>query len=327
LREHLRHKIGFAPSLTYSKSDREFSIAAAKRAAATRSNLFLYSSYALEAFTSHYHHTPHRVLFQYHPHSAFEKSILSTDNVRYPEIGESYWGNNETRLSGRADYREQECWKHADLIFCASTFTRNSLIEAGANERRCLVVPYGTEGTEVEELQPTESFKVLFVGSGGQRKGLHHLLLAWQRASLPPASQLTLICRVLDHGIERLAAKIPRIVIQRGVSARELRKAFASSTLFAMPSLVEGFGQVYLEALAHGCPVLGTPNTCLPDLGAERDGIYLASPGDVDELTAKIESLAKVLPGNDSIRTASRICASRFTWKRFRAAVCDNLLD
>jgi hypothetical protein len=29
---------------------------------------------------------------------------------------------------------------------------------------------------------------------------------------------------------------------------------------------VEGFGQVYLEALARGCPVVGTPHTALPDL-------------------------------------------------------------
>ena len=46
-----------------------------------------------------------------------------------------------------------------------------------------------------------------------------------------------------------------------------------------MPSLVEGFGQVYLEALAEGTPILGTKNTALPDLGGEEDGVFLATAG------------------------------------------------
>jgi len=49
-----------------------------------------------------------------------------------------------------------------------------------------------------------------------------------------------------------------------------------------------GFGQVYLEALAHGCPVLGTANTGLPDLGSESDGVFLVEPGNVTELAAKL---------------------------------------
>ena len=123
---------------------------------------------------------------------------------------------------------------------------------------------------------------------------------------------------VFDPELEQLIRSTPRVELVRGVAATELQHTFAGSTLFVMPSLVEGFGQVYLEALAQGCPVVGTANTALPDLGDETDGIYLVAPGNIDELAARLEALAIALPGNAAIRDACRSCAARFPWSRFR---------
>jgi glycosyltransferase involved in cell wall biosynthesis len=171
---------------------------------------------------------------------------------------------------------------------------------------------------DVDGGPPNDAFHAVFVGSGGQRKGLHHLLLAWSRATLPPSSKLTLVCRVIDSEIERLAAASPRVEIKRGVRTDQLNTLYAHSSLFVMPSLVEGFGQVYLEALAHGCPVLGTANTGLPDLGGEDDGIFVATPGDVDELTNRLEKLAARFPLLPELRLAARACAGRHSWPSFR---------
>jgi hypothetical protein len=325
--EHARHKMGCARLITYGKLDRQFSLAAAQRARQTRADLLLYSPYAWEAFTARYSHGPRKVLFQYHPHSEAETRILAADSERFSGIGESYSGAERAQLPEETLRRERDCWRHADLIFCASTFTKLSLIEAGADGTKCRLVPYGIEvPPETESQPPAEVFQATFVGSGSQRKGLHHLLLAWKQASLPASSRLTLVCRVIDHGIEQLAATIPGVELRRGVAQRELSRIFAGSTLFVMPSLVEGFGQVYLEALAQGCPVVGTSNTCLPDLGVEEDGVYVVSPGNIDELTAKLELLSRTLPGNRLSREASRACASRFPWSRFRKTLSDHLL-
>jgi len=316
--EHARHAAGCAPMLTYNKLDRHFSRAAARRAAHTKSDLFLYSPYAWEAFTARYPHTPRKVLFQYHPHPDMERRILAEDSVRHPGAGESFSGTKFGQVPEPLAQRERDVWKHADLIFCASTFTKRSLMEAGCDESRCRVVPYGVDlPTGIPPAAPAE-FRTLFVGSGGQRKGLHHLLLAWQNASLPPSSKLILVCRVIDTGIEKLLAVTPRVELRRDVSQNELNRLYASSSLLVTPSLVEGFGQVYLESLARGCPVLGTPNTGLPDLGGESDGIFLVEPGNVDEITAKLESRARSLPTNLGVRETARACASRFSWPEFR---------
>jgi len=322
LLEHVRHWLGFAPMLTYMKLDGRFSEAAARRAAKQRCDLFLYSPYAWEAFTAKYPHTPRRVLFQYHPHPELERRILRDDAARYPGIGESFGAAPDQVPPEELFRRERDCWRCADLILCASEFTRRSLLEAGCDARLCRVVPYGIDLPEAAAGKPpADAFHAVFVGSGGQRKGLHHLLRAWQMASLPASSRLTLVCRVLDEGIKRMLAEVPRIELRRGVPHAELQRLYATSSLFVMPSLVEGFGQVYLEALAYGCPVLGTLNTCLPDIGGEADGVFLVSPGNVEELAAKLRTLAGALPGNSGVREAARRSAARFTWPAFREGV------
>ena len=63
--EHMRHRMGCSPSVTFAKLDQHFSRAAAARAKRTRTHLFLYSPYAWEAFSTRYRHAPRKVLFQY----------------------------------------------------------------------------------------------------------------------------------------------------------------------------------------------------------------------------------------------------------------------
>jgi glycosyltransferase involved in cell wall biosynthesis len=320
--ERANFRLGRPESLVFARYDAEFSKAAAAHARTNRSNLFLYSPSAWEAFTARYRHTPHKVLFQFHPHPDLESRILAEDKKRFPFVRESYTEESGVRLDEQLRRRNRDAWKHADMIFCASGFTERSLVEAGAAAEKCRVVSYGIEVPE-SGISAPETFAVLFVGAGSQRKGLHHLLLAWQRARLPQNSHLTLVCRTIDSGILELVNETPRVELIRGLNPSDLRNRFRTSALFVMPSLVEGFGQVYLEALAEGCPVLGTQNTALPDL--EGEAVHIVDAGDIDQLTARLESLSRELPGNVRIREAAWECAAGFTWTRFRQELIRNL--
>ncbi len=321
--EHLRHFFGSPPSMTFARLDQHFSSAAASRARKRGADLFLYSPYAWEAFAADYRRTPRKVLFQFHPHQIFEREILNRNHSRHPYVTDSYTEETGKRLNASLLRRNQDAWRMADLIFCASSFTMQSLLEVGADATKCRIVPYGVELPPADGcIKAPDSFRVLFVGSGIQRKGLHHLLLAWKKAALPPASRLILVCRVIDKGIEALAKNNKGVELRHEVSGGILSSLFYSSALFAMPSLVEGFGQVYLEALSHGCPVLGTPNTCLPDLGNESDGIFTVPADDnIDALVHRLESASGNLPGNEAIRQKARACAARFSWVRFRTQI------
>jgi glycosyltransferase involved in cell wall biosynthesis len=262
------------------------------------------------------------VLFQFHPHPDTERRILRDDSARYRFFQYSYEEEMGDHVSEELKQRNRDCWQYADLILCASDFTKQSLVEAGADPGLCVIVPYGIDvpGQPVESVAP-DTFRALFVGSGTQRKGLHHLLLAWQRAMLPSGSQLTLVCRFLDPGLEALVRQTPNTRLIRGVGPEELNELFRRSALFVMPSLVEGFGQVFLEALAQGCPVLGTPQTCLPDLEASNDAISQVEAGQIEQLIAELERLGGTLPGDASVRRLARGCASRWPWTRFREGI------
>ena len=321
--EHFRHRTGRSRAETYALIDRRYSEIAAARARETRADLLLYSPYAWEAFNARYRHTPRRVLFQFHPLPSYEERLLQADYDRFPEVARSFAQETGQELSAALRERVESCWRHADRIICASSFTLHTLLQAGVDPAKCVVAPYGIEVPPPQtepgaEQTPAPGFQALFVGSGVQRKGLHHLLRAWEQATLPAESRLTLVCRVLDPGLHERVERLKNVRWLPGVPRAELAELYRRSSLLTMPSLIEGFGQVYLEALAEGCPVLGTAHTCLPDLGGEEDGIFLTEVGNVDGLTQRLAQLATQLPSQLTLRQRARARARSFTWQRFR---------
>jgi glycosyltransferase involved in cell wall biosynthesis len=326
--EALSRLAGQSASGIYERFDPLYGAACVRAARRTRSDLFMYSPHAWDAFRARYSHSPRKILFQFHPHHLLEDAILDADRTQSSTLGINFNGclenvNNEASL-GRS--RGDEAWKFADHIVCASSFTCRSLLEVGARRENITIVPYGVDSlpkiTSSEELgHDVGTFHALFVGSGLQRKGLHHILSAWAKARLPAGSRLTVVSRVVDSGFEQLLRSVPGISYLPGVTARELKQLYSEASLFVMPSLVEGFGQVYLEALSHGLPVLGTRNTCCPDLGTETDGVFLTQPGNIDELISWFEILSRRVPGDREIRHRARKCAEKFTWSAFREKI------
>ncbi|MGB3797319.1 MAG: glycosyltransferase family 4 protein [Alteraurantiacibacter sp.] len=306
------------------RHDVQLSQAAARLAQSNGANLFLYSAYAAEAFEAEYTHMPARILFQYHPHFEMERQILREDAMSHQGAAAS-----ATDFENVARAQRQRCdnaWRLADRIICASSFTATSLLQAGASPEKLKVASYGIAHCDndfSEALAPPRDagFRVLFVGSAIQRKGIHHLLKAWEMADLPAGSQLVVVARNQDRDYFDPARLPANCIFHSGVSQRQLAALYASSTVFCMPSLIEGFGQVYLESLAAGLPVLGTPNTCLPDLGGPEDGVFITPAGDAAALASHLQKLARYLPGNVAIKDRARQLAAKFSWQNFRNSI------
>ncbi|MCW1887315.1 glycosyltransferase family 4 protein [Luteolibacter flavescens] len=324
LMQHLSRIVGDPTNRSWQWANRAISVAARGAARRSRSDLLLYEPYAWEAFTADYSHRPRKVLFHFHLHPVFERDLTEQQEKAH-SLGITNWLATDARQED--DNRVIDAWRHSDLVICASSFTKRSLTSQGLAPERCIVVPYGIDVPPDDMDVPVpDGFSVLFVGSGIRRKGLHHLLNAWSRANLPKRSSLTLVCRSLDPALVPLLGEMPpNVRLLRGASASELKELYQKSSLFAMPSLVEGFGQVYLEALSAGCPVLGTPNTCLPDLGSEEDGIFICDAGDVASLQSRLETLSETLtrPDSDRLRTRAKEIARRHSWRRFRQGIND----
>jgi glycosyltransferase involved in cell wall biosynthesis len=301
----------------YMQVDARLSRMAADSAADSSADLFLYAQYAQEAFSDRRLANRLKTLFVFHPHAGLSTQILAEDAQNYPECGGSLKHAieiDDRELLSRLDSEI----KLADFFFCASSFTLRSLVHHGVDPQRITVVPYGTNPTTVSETVARDSSttRFLYVGQGVQRKGLHHLLRAWKQAR-PQNSILRIICSQMDPNFEPLLDQ-PGIEFSRAVSRAELLTAFSSAHIFVMPSLVEGFGLVYLEALSAGCFVIATPNTGVPDLGLPEEMAIIVEPADLAQLREALNTAQRLQADQEMDHNAISRFASSLSWDAFR---------
>lgn len=159
-----------------------------------------------------------------------------------------------------------------------------------------------------------DSRAVAFIGHGFARKGLGFLLEAW--------SMLDSRHCLIVAGADRAAAAYRRSAIQKGIADRvifvgpvsDIARLFAAVDAVALPSLFEPFGNVVLEAMAAGLPVLCSRQTGAAELiPPELRGLIVADPTDVEELASRLKLLL------DLRRDASQLAratAEQYSWER-----------
>lgn len=312
-------------AVTFRAVDRALSTrfaAVARRAPAA--GLLAYSNYAHQAFAQ-VANTP-KVIFQFHPHPDYARAIFEADYARFPEVRWSFENATDSQPRAALDEARLEEWRLADAFLCASGVTARSLRHAGCTAP-VHVVPYGIKpgytGNARPELKSREVCTFLFVGQGLQRKGLHHLMRAWRRAGLERA-RLVVVTSRLDPGIAPLLEQ-PGVTVQSRLSNTELRDAFATANVFVMPSLIEGFGLVFLEALAAGCFCIGTENTGLPDLDLPSASVDYVEPGMIEALADTLVAAERRWLSGELDPAAIARQAEKFTMERFRVGVRDAL--
>lgn len=310
----------------FHRLDASLSRKAGRLALGTSVGLLLYSGYALEAFDMVKETGLPRLLFVYHPQGDYVRQILEEDFSRHPEVAVSHQRHLDEIAMNEGERVAGEIGL-ATGIACASSFTARS-VRACVESKNLepAVIPYGCFPSVSQN--PGRSFKasrpqVLFVGQGTQRKGLHHLLKVWREGFCPNAD-LTLVLNQVDPGITAMINALPaRPRVVEGLSREKLMAEFERADLFVLPSLVEGFGLVYLEALSAGCHVIGTNNTGLPDLDVPPEAATVIPAGNLDQLRAALEASIARIAQEGSDRDFIRSFAATRTWDNFRQGILD----
>ena len=94
--------------------------------------------------------------------------------------------------------------------------------------------------------------------------------------------------------LERLAQDTGvanRVLFAGRTDDKQLRSYYESCDIFVMPSYGEGFGVVFLEAMAFGKPVIGGNHGGIPEVVTEGMTGFLVEYGDVNTLTDRIVRL------------------------------------
>jgi len=74
-------------------------------------------------------------------------------------------------------------------------------------------------------------------------------------------------------------------------SAAQLDQWYRRAAIFAMPARLEGFGLVYLEAMAYGLPVVAADCDASPEIVEDGASGYLVPPGDSAALAERLLAL------------------------------------
>jgi glycosyltransferase involved in cell wall biosynthesis len=226
-------------------------------------------------------------VFYYHPDLMWERQVLFTDFLE---------NQSDYPMRLKDPNKEQyphyiEAYRKAERILCASRCTKKSLMWRGVEDKRISVIPYFyPKLAEIPQFSPAGRFKLLFVGQLIHRKGVHHLLKAWSELSRTKKFELTIVTRDRSGFLLDCAREFGDIRLLNRVSRENLQSLYFETDLFVMPSLVEGFGHVYAEALRSGCPVLGGINTGLPDLAEITDGVFIMEDISAKQIVEHIES-------------------------------------
>jgi glycosyltransferase involved in cell wall biosynthesis len=200
---------------------------------------------------------------------------------------------------------------HADRILAVSNYTRDRLLENGKiNPERVQVLPNTFDASRFQVGQkPTDLLQryglspdqpvILTVNRLAAGESFHsydqvlHALPLIQKAV--PNVHYLIVGKGNDR--ERLEHLIQSkqlqdcVTLTGFVSDEELPNYYNLCDVFAMPSKLEGFGIVYLEAMASGKPVVGGMDGAIDALDQGRLGAIL-NPDDVPLLA---ETLIQIL--------------------------------
>ncbi len=137
---------------------------------------------------------------------------------------------------------------------------------------------------------------MLLVGGNIQRKGLP-VILKTMPALLKEIPGLTLQVIGKNQNIDRMKKIAEKLGVIDCVEfigwipPEKIKTYYQKASVFVMPSLMEGFGLVFLEAMAQGLPVIGGNVGGTLELIKDGKNGFLVNPGDVNTLKEKIREI------------------------------------
>lgn len=188
----------------------------------------------------------------------------------------------------------------AQAIICVSDYTRNDMQRRlRLPDGRLMVVPnaldpFFTPAAADRERAPGGPviLSVARLDATESYKGVDHLIDALPAVlESVPGARLRVVgsgsdlARLRVHAADRGVAEAVEFCGK--VDDTVLRDAYATCRLFALPSRGEGFGIVYLEAMAHGKPCLGARAGAAPEIIDPASGV-LVDYGDVADIARRL---------------------------------------
>lgn len=161
---------------------------------------------------------------------------------------------------------------------------------------------------------PAASWVVLFVGSGFERKGLATVVGSIERLQ-DRTTRLVVVGKgdaAHYRALARMLGVDDRIVF---VGPRpDIERWYAAADVVALPALYEPFGNVHLEALASGVPIVTSTRAGGSEVIDNGANGAIVEPRDAGALAAALERIQ--CADTQKISEAARVSAEPYTYAR-----------
>ena len=211
--------------------------------------------------------------------------------------------------------------QETDALMAVSSLLMSRVAPYRGEGKISRIVPNGVDLSLVPDETDNRPRTVISVGTLKARKCMDRTLEAFARlAGEYPDATLTIVgigemhaqlaARIQELGLEQ------RVVLTGGLPHEEVIRRMAKSDLFVLPSWGEGYGIVYIEAMAAGCIAVGAKGEGIEDTIRDGENGFLVPAGDIDETERVMRAVFERGAAYDALRERGRQDARRLTWAR-----------
>ena len=244
------------------------------------------------------------------------RRVVSTFHDLFVMTGEYSTPEFRQRFTKQA----RQAAERSDLIIAVSEFTATQVSGLlGIERQRIRVIAHGVKAPDPGILANARREKmILFVGALQARKNVKRLVQAFE--TMPAPWRLVLAGAPSGFQAGELLEQIaesrckPRIDVVGYVSPDHLAELYSRASIFAFPSLDEGFGIPVLEAMASGVPVLASNGSALGEIA--NGAALLVDPSRVEAIALGLKQLAEDETLRDNLIKVGKIRVAEFRWDK-----------
>jgi glycosyltransferase involved in cell wall biosynthesis len=218
-----------------------------------------------------------------------EYDIVMEEIERWPD-----WVSHPPCEAPALQRRVAAEWEAATLVLVNSEWSRSAIVEQGVPDEKIIVVPGAYEPPrEMESRSEASSsaadgpLQVLWLGSVVLRKGIPYLVEAARE--LEAADVEVTVAGPIGITEDAVRNAPSNVTFIGQVPRDQVSPLYRSADVFVLPTLSDGFGITQVEAMAHGCPVIATPN-CGRVVTDGEDG-FVVPPRDAEVLAETFGTL------------------------------------
>jgi glycosyltransferase involved in cell wall biosynthesis len=250
--------------------------------------------------------------------------VLDAASVHYAEQRRAYPRFPNGSFWRALDDRKQREIALSDHILALSSYAKDSYVSAGINPTRISVVPLGIDPIKfpyVDRDFEHGKLRILYVGAISEPKGVDLLVAICKELSSKGIELELTLAGSIGFGVERSLLNEPFIRFVGYLSHNDLFVEMANSHIGVFPSRFDGFGQVVLEAMSTGLPVIASSHVGAKDFIQHGESGWIFESGNKSELAELLAGCSQLRHTFKYVGLRAADAVKNQTWEKYREDV------